>query len=187
MFYLLFNRLLPLLLFDLFSIEQSLSILFGEFIKQLHLGNAELFSVVIQKFITLVIERNSDSHQLIVDWVMICLNNFLQVEPFTITSWALTCVFLSVSRELKLKHLYPFFILRRIRIFFDSLRLKEISVKAEHNEDLFIVAAFHFYKELSVKYQQEFIKNFETKQNHTTIIKLINLCTKSQKNELDIK
>jgi hypothetical protein len=94
-----------MLLLDLFGIEQAVSHIFGEFVKQLNGGYPELVAMVIFKLIDLA--RSQQQQTTVDQWVIICLNNFLQVKPIDYAIWALTCLFLSASNKQSLQHLYP--------------------------------------------------------------------------------
>lgn len=102
----LFYRILPLVLLDLFNLEQSLSLVFGEFQAQLRGGYPELIAILLDKVISLA--RKQDHQETVENWTLICLNNFLQIKPIETALWALTYIFLSASIDDKLRSLYPF-------------------------------------------------------------------------------
>jgi huntingtin len=96
---------LPAMLRDFFTEEQVMSLLLGEFVRAPRSnGRAHVLAQILFDYL----RHKQPLSGTIATWILICLGNFTQMEPFDYSVWALTCVFLSASSNPLLKvQLYP--------------------------------------------------------------------------------
>jgi len=99
----------------------------------------------------------------VIHWLVICINNFTQLEPWDYCVWTLTCLFLSASTNPLLRALH--------REVFDHIRL---------DTELFLLTAldFFFNQDLDDKEKELFISSFVAKKEEL-FVKLVDLCSVS--------
>ena len=91
----LIERLIPHLLRDFFSVDQILSLMFGEFLKSHHACPKNTSILLFNVCKMLHIQGFSDK---VTTWTVMCLNNIIQLRNKISTQsllWALSCIFVS--------------------------------------------------------------------------------------------
>ncbi|GAM28565.1 hypothetical protein SAMD00019534_117410 [Acytostelium subglobosum LB1] len=137
------SEVIPTVIVDLYpSVDQILSFILGEFLKQ-GKSNPKLMCQIISKVFELLVERDPSNQTLINHWIIICLENFFQIQNPVQCQWALTYLFLCASP------LAPF-----------KLIAMELSSKIQPNDKLFNIAASEFYYSNSADNQRQFMISF---------------------------
>lgn len=147
------TRVLPRLLIDFFSIDQIMSLLLGEFMRTTSRHRPELMVHVFHESMRLLMaESSTASHRMgMVHWILICLSNILQLQPFSYSVWTLTCIFLSVIPGKRPAALYD-----------------EIASNLQEVDDrIFLWAAVEFYDSdlLTDEDQELFVSTFENEKS----------------------
>eukprot|EP01117_Protostelium_nocturnum_P004460 TRINITY_DN1606_c0_g3_i1.p1 TRINITY_DN1606_c0_g3~~TRINITY_DN1606_c0_g3_i1.p1 ORF type:complete len:1104 (+),score=493.54 TRINITY_DN1606_c0_g3_i1:154-3465(+) len=142
-------RIIPLLLEDLFTDEESLSFLLGEFARQTNSGiHQEFTALVIFEVFRFITQRGF--HASVVNWILICLPNFVLSSKVDLGIWAMTCLFLAISEDFQHRCLF-----------------QDVVVKMSVNESLFITAATDYYtgEGLSETDRETFIATFQKSEH----------------------
>ncbi|KAF2077646.1 hypothetical protein CYY_001033 [Polysphondylium violaceum] len=130
------SEVIPTVIVDLFpSVDQILSFILGEFLKQSKTSPKIMCQILSRVFSLLIENDNNNSNvdernnqHLINYWIIICLQNFFQIQNPSHCLWALTYLFLSSSPSKSFK-----------------LLESEFSNKIQTNEKLFLIVAAEFY------------------------------------------
>ncbi|EGC29883.1 hypothetical protein DICPUDRAFT_95859 [Dictyostelium purpureum] len=141
------SQVIPTVIIDLFpSVDQLLSFILGEFLKQSK-SNPKLMCQIISKVFDYLLENDKDktNQHLINYWIIICLQNFFQIQNPNHCLWALTYLFLTSSPLKSFK-----------------LLESEFASKIQTNEKLFLIIAaeFYFNKDLTKENKQLFKDSF---------------------------
>jgi hypothetical protein len=94
-------KVVPQILEDFFTVDQIMSLVLGEFVRTPLAGRPELMAHVLLKVLR-QLTVTSD----VAKWIIMCLNNFLQMSPFRYCVWALTCLFIAASANAVLQVWY---------------------------------------------------------------------------------
>ncbi|KYQ92058.1 hd [Tieghemostelium lacteum] len=159
------SDVIPVIILDLFpSVDQILSFMLGEFLKQSK-SNPKLICQILSNVFNLLLdvpdEQVKKSNQnLIYFWIIICLQNFFQIQNQSHCLWCLTFLFLTSSPNKLFKYLIP-----------------EFSSKIQSNEKLFLIVATEFFynKNLSNENKKIFLDSF-SKQTEEPYLSLMRIC-----------
>ena len=136
---------LPRLLEDIFSIDQIMSLILGEFVRTIyHHGRPELIANILFE-ICRYYESCSNITE-VINWICLCLKNFVQMEPFSYCVWAISCLFISVSNSSLL-----------VGLFHDIAKDSD-----NYDEEVFIFSALNFYSlpQLTPDTRDSFLSTF---------------------------
>ncbi|EGG16421.1 Huntingtin family protein [Cavenderia fasciculata] len=156
------SEVIPTIIVDIYpSVDQILSFILGEFLKQSK-SNPKLMCQIVSNVFKLLVEKEASNRQLIYYWITICLQNFFQIQNQVHCKWALTVLFLCSS---------PLKSLQLLSI--------ELSSKIQSYDQLFIIAASEFYssKYLSPDIKKLFIDSF-SKLKTEPFVSLLSTLTK---------
>uniref|UniRef100_A0A1B6D7Q0 Huntingtin n=1 Tax=Clastoptera arizonana TaxID=38151 RepID=A0A1B6D7Q0_9HEMI len=137
---------LPCLLADFFPASEVLTKVIGEFLSP-NQPHPQLLSVVV--FQVLSQACREDQLPLLQAWLVMSLSNFTHALPITVSTWCLTCFFISSSLNPWMRAIFPYI----------QSRIGRCS-----NEDrkLLCIAASDFYKQLPDESQKDkFLKTFK--------------------------
>ncbi|KAF6024284.1 hypothetical protein EB796_017425 [Bugula neritina] len=97
--------ILPTLMSDLFSSQDIMNKVIGEF-----LSEQQPHPVLIAKMVYEVFEEQATvgGSSFLQDWVLLSITSFTQRHPLAMAIWSLTCFFVSVSSNHWLKGLFPY-------------------------------------------------------------------------------
>eukprot|EP01133_Synstelium_polycarpum_P008416 gene8416-9901_t len=157
---LILSEVIPTVIVDLYpSVDQILSFILGEFLKQSK-SNPKLMCQIISRVFGLLIEKDQANQDLIYYWIIICLQNFFQIQNPVHCQWALTYLFLCSSPLKSFK-----------------LLSSEFSSKIQSNEKLFLISAVEFYynSKLSQDNKKLFIDSFSKLKDdpYVSLLKLL--------------
>lgn len=92
------SQILPQFLTDFFTIDQVMSLLLGELVRTNQRGRPQiLFQMLSKVFAIYHSHWDGNISSVILDWILMCLKNFLQLEPYLYSLWSISSLLLSIS------------------------------------------------------------------------------------------